>query len=65
MTATGSRKSSAPQPATSGRFGERPGSNSAEGVAVWEAAGVGDVGSSDRLAPEDREGSRAETRKPF
>jgi hypothetical protein len=31
MTATGSRKSSAPQPATSGRFGERPRSNSAEG----------------------------------
>ena len=38
-------------------------SNSAEGVATWEAAGVGDVGSSDRLAPEDQKGAgpRSET----
>ena len=40
-------------------------SNSAEEVAAWEAAGVSDGGSSDRLAPEDRKGPRTKIRNPF
>jgi hypothetical protein len=52
--------------ATAGRPGLRRAarSNSADEVATWEAAGAGDVGSCDRLVPESREGSRAETPNP-